>query len=358
MKLNLIVSNEDQDQLISSVFKSFHDSPFNDVTLVCRDGQLKVNGLTLALLLPSTYRSLQLGEGALLLLPEHKVQELWMVEYYRGQDDQDGRGQDDQDGSGQEHSHQLGEELEQEQMQEKEVDNKQELEQTISMEGQGFLKKWNKTLERDHNNVMNQPKTNIKHSSDQFSSDEKQESEAVSKCQTYTDNYDNNDDIGKSVAVQNTPASVHFSGPLSVLVQNPAPPPAHLFPAFLKGPLNVLANKDVTWMLRRFLHVFHPGSFGKSRNIWWDKPVSCSLLTSPISRSLVSGMEMFSPADFLPWPAMYLPSKFHSGPKVDSGVFLRACMWTHFKILLLEHCCILAGLDCQQDARGQLGATG
>ena len=117
MKLNLIVSNEDQAQLISSVFKSLPDSPFNNVTLVCRDGQLKVNGLTLVLLLPLPYRTLQLGEGALLLLPEHKVQELWMLG----------------GGRGQEHSQKLELELEQEQTHEKEVDNKQELEQTISI---------------------------------------------------------------------------------------------------------------------------------------------------------------------------------------------------------------------------------
>ena len=79
MKLNLIVSNEDQAQLVSSVFKSLPDSPFNDVTLVCSDGQLNVNGLTLALLLPVTYRTLPFGEGALLLLPDHKVQEVWMM---------------------------------------------------------------------------------------------------------------------------------------------------------------------------------------------------------------------------------------------------------------------------------------
>ena len=79
MKLNLVVSNEDQSQLVSSVLQNLQDSPFNDVTLVCNDGQLKVNSLTLALLLPEPYRSLQLDEGALLLLPDYKVQEFRMM---------------------------------------------------------------------------------------------------------------------------------------------------------------------------------------------------------------------------------------------------------------------------------------
>ena len=81
MKITVIVSNEDQAKLVSSVFQSIPDSPFNDVTLVCSDGQMKVNGLTLALFLPNPYRSLPFGEGALLLLPNHEVQEIWkMVE--------------------------------------------------------------------------------------------------------------------------------------------------------------------------------------------------------------------------------------------------------------------------------------
>ena len=79
MKLNLVVSNEDQSQLVSSVLQNLRDSPFNDVTLVCSDGQLKVNYLTLALLLPEPYRSLQLDEGALLLLPDYKVQEFRLM---------------------------------------------------------------------------------------------------------------------------------------------------------------------------------------------------------------------------------------------------------------------------------------
>ena len=79
MKLNLIVSNEDQAQLVSSVLQSLLDSPFNDVTLVCGDGQQKVNCLALALLLPSPYRSMPLGEGALLILPDHKMQEFQLL---------------------------------------------------------------------------------------------------------------------------------------------------------------------------------------------------------------------------------------------------------------------------------------
>ena len=73
----------------------------------------------------------------------------------------------------------------------------------------------------------------------------------------------------------------------------PAPPlPIH-FPAFVKGPLSVLSKNamDVTWMLRRVLILFHPkkaGAFGLGENLWWDKPVSCSRLTSPTSISLVS----------------------------------------------------------------------
>ena len=75
----MTVSNEHHVQLLYSVVQNMVDSAFNDVTLVCSDGQLRVNGLTLALLLPAPYRSLHLGEGALLLLPQHKVQEVWTI---------------------------------------------------------------------------------------------------------------------------------------------------------------------------------------------------------------------------------------------------------------------------------------
>ena len=79
MKINMTVSNENHAQLVSSLIHNMMDSDFNDVTLVCSDGQLRVNGLTLAMLLPAPYRSLHLGEGALLLLPQHKVQEMWVM---------------------------------------------------------------------------------------------------------------------------------------------------------------------------------------------------------------------------------------------------------------------------------------
>ena len=79
MKLNLFVRNEDQAQLVSSVLQSLPYSPFNDVTLVCSDGQLEVNCFTLALLLPAPYRSMHLDEGALLILPDHKVQEFQLI---------------------------------------------------------------------------------------------------------------------------------------------------------------------------------------------------------------------------------------------------------------------------------------
>ena len=81
MRISLTVTNEHHAQLISSVVHNMMDSAFNDVTLVCNDGQMRVNGLALALLLPSSYRNLPLGEGALLLLPQHTLQEVWaMVE--------------------------------------------------------------------------------------------------------------------------------------------------------------------------------------------------------------------------------------------------------------------------------------
>ena len=77
MKINLTVSNEHHVKLVTSIVEDMRDSAFNDVTLVCSDGELRVNGLSLALLLPASYRSLHLGEGALLLLPQHNVQEVW-----------------------------------------------------------------------------------------------------------------------------------------------------------------------------------------------------------------------------------------------------------------------------------------
>ena len=56
MKINPTVSNEHHFKLLSSVVTNMVDSPFNDITLVCSDGQLRVNGLLLALLLPASYR--------------------------------------------------------------------------------------------------------------------------------------------------------------------------------------------------------------------------------------------------------------------------------------------------------------
>ena len=85
MKINLTVSNEHHVQLVSSVVDNMRESAFNDVTLVCSDGHLKVNGLLLALLLPAPYRNLHLDEGALLLLPQHKVQEVWAMVELEGQ---------------------------------------------------------------------------------------------------------------------------------------------------------------------------------------------------------------------------------------------------------------------------------
>ena len=99
----------------------------------------------------------------------------------------------------------------------------------------------------------------------------------------------------------------------------PAPPAPGTFPTFSRGPLSVMEKipKDLTWYLRRALQLFHPkenGSFGKNRNRWWSVRVPTSRLTSSISRSLVADMDTFAPSDFLPWSAMYLPSKFHAGP--------------------------------------------
>ena len=79
MKINLTVSNEHHIQLLSSIVDNMRDSAFNDVTLVCSDGRLRVNGLTLALLLPIPYRSLHLEEGAILLLPQYRVEEIWAM---------------------------------------------------------------------------------------------------------------------------------------------------------------------------------------------------------------------------------------------------------------------------------------
>ena len=39
--------------------------------------------------------------------------------------------------------------------------------------------------------------------------------------------------------------------------------------------------------------------------------------------------------------------------RAQSGVFLQDIRWNHFKVLLLEHHCILAGVDVQQDGRGE-----
>ena len=95
MKINMTVSNEHHVQMVSSVVHNMVDSAFNDVTLVCSDGQLRVNGLTLALLLPPPYRTLHLGEGALLLLPQHKVQEMCPMGGIKLQENQTRKDHDD-----------------------------------------------------------------------------------------------------------------------------------------------------------------------------------------------------------------------------------------------------------------------
>ena len=409
MKINLFVSNEDQAMLVSSMFKSLPDSPFNDVTLVCSDGQLKVNGLTLALLLPNPYRSLPFGEGALLLLPDHKVQEVWKMLEDGGQDQ----------GNMQEYK----------MKQEQEVYRKQEHDQEKLQiyqcdlcyhvfKNKIALKKHEDTKHRNliedddakkdsfedkdktifycsqcnkyfcSKTILKKHKTTEHESHDSLSTKAFEVSERECNSENKLENqiYPNqggpekvnnllviqnpnvtnqpNKVIEPSFALEDSSDEVEESERKSLhSLQSwagPDPPSAKLFPAFTKGPLSVLAKKarDVTWMLRRVLHIFHPrssGPFGRGRNPWWDEPVSCSLLTSPTSLALVSGMEMFSPGDFLPWSAMYLPSRFHSGPRADSGVFRRPCKWNYFKILLLEHCCILAGVDCQQDGRGEDG---
>ena len=77
MYISLTVNNEHHSHLVSSVVYNMMDYACNDVTLVCSDGQLRVIGLTLALLLPAPFRSLHIGEGPLLILPQLKVQEMW-----------------------------------------------------------------------------------------------------------------------------------------------------------------------------------------------------------------------------------------------------------------------------------------
>ena len=78
--VSLKIKSKDQAQLVSSLVKNLNDPPFNDVTLVCSDGQLRVNCLVLALLLPAFSRTLHIGEEALLLLPQHEVQEFRVIE--------------------------------------------------------------------------------------------------------------------------------------------------------------------------------------------------------------------------------------------------------------------------------------
>ena len=41
-------------------------------------------------------------------------------------------------------------------------------------------------------------------------------------------------------------------------------------------------------------------------------------------------------------------------PRAQSGVFLQPIFWNHFKILLLEHLCLLSGFNVQHDSRGVL----
>ena len=65
MKIKLSVSDEDHAQLLSGLVSDIHDSHFTDVTLVCDDGQLNINRLALALLLPPCYHNFHLGGSSL-----------------------------------------------------------------------------------------------------------------------------------------------------------------------------------------------------------------------------------------------------------------------------------------------------
>ena len=106
---------------------------------------------------------------------------------------------------------------------------------------------------------------------------------------------------------------------LPVPTAKPSPPSSNEFPPFCKGPLHIIERKarDVTYILRRVLRVFHPkkfGSLGTGINVWWDMRVPSNRLTSSISKGAVGDREEFCPGDFLPWQEMNLGTRFHSGP--------------------------------------------
>ena len=68
MKIKLSVSDEDHAQLLSGLVGDIHDPHFTNVTLVCDDGQLNINRLALALLLPPCYHNLHLGEALIKII--------------------------------------------------------------------------------------------------------------------------------------------------------------------------------------------------------------------------------------------------------------------------------------------------
>ena len=75
MEIKLSLSRNDHQSMLCSVVERLTSSDFLGVTLVCEDGQLRVNRLALALLLEPSLQELEQGE-AVVLLPGRALEDL------------------------------------------------------------------------------------------------------------------------------------------------------------------------------------------------------------------------------------------------------------------------------------------
>ena len=277
------------------------DSAFNDITMVCSDGQLKVNGLTLALLLPVPYRSLHLGEGALLLLPQHRVQEIW------AEMDQDGnqkvQGKDKVE---------LKEESLFTKLHLKDLKLNQEIENINGIEFQD-----NQT---EHKNQSYEHFDDIEHSLDEDSDQDKEREDMRSSI------------VSEQQGLQNVFFPRHASGPLCAIETK---------------------AKAVNWLLRRAIQAVWPHglneggvyNYGVGDNIYWRQEVDTTLLQSNRAKEIVGYRQTFSLATFINWEDLKnLGNTFNKGPSKEA--FKRPVkFWSHFKIVIIEHHAIICGIN-------------
>ena len=309
MKITLTLNNEHHVQEVSAIVDTMSDSAFNNVTMVCSDGQLKVNGLTLALLLPAPYRNLDLGEGALLLLPQHKVQEIWALMVTDG------------------NANVQGEKQERLQDQEK-----------VELKEDNF---WTKPHLTEFK--LNQEIENINgiELHDNQTEDRNQSFEHFDDIEDSLD-----EDSNKDKEKKDRRGSIVYE---QQGLQNV------IFPRHAAGPLCAIETKAkaVNWLLRRAIQAVWPHglneggvyNYGVGDNVYWRQEVDTALLQSNRAKEIVGHRQTFSLATFINWEDLKnLGNTFNKGPSKEA--FKRPVkFWSHFKIVIIEHHAIICGIN-------------